>query len=270
MPTVREIEAFLYQFAPKEFAADWDNVGLLIGDPEQEVKRVLVSLDITETVAGEAIDGGCELIVAHHPVMNNRWRAVQSIRQDDPQGRLFIKLLRGNVSCICMHTNLDAAEGGVNDILARLAGLERPEILDGADHVARVGELPQPVPLREFVRRISSTLHCNGIRYADAGKDAFRVAVGGGSCGGYADAAIAAGCDTFLTADIKYHDFLDAAASGLNLIDAGHFATEDPVCETLVTRLRDGFPALRVWKSALHRDAIQYVIGEAPDAQILS
>ena len=258
MPTVREIEAFLYQFAPKELAMDWDNVGLLLGDPDRDATRILVALDITETVAQEAIDGGCELIVAHHPVMNCHWTPVQTVRSDTPQGHLLMKLLRGGVACICMHTNLDATSGGVNDCLAETLGLLKTELLPGGDNICRMGELAAPVPLREFVRKASEALSCGGLRYADAGKSAFRIAVGGGACGEYAEAAIKAGCDTFLTADVKYHAFLDAAASGLNLIDAGHFPTEDPVCEKLVSLLREEFPALRVWKSASHKDVIQY------------
>ncbi len=258
MPTVREIEAFLYQFAPKDLAMDWDNVGLLIGDPDREVTRILVALDITEAVAQEAIDGGCELIVAHHPVMNCRWLPVQTVRSDTPQGRLLIKLLRGGIACICMHTNLDATSGGVNDCLAERLGLSKTELLPDGEGICRMGELAAPVPLREFVRKASEALSCGGIRYADAGKQAFRIAVGGGACAECAEAAIQAGCDTFLTADVKYHAFLDAAASGLNLIDAGHFPTENPVCEKLVSLLREEFPALRVWKSASHKDVVQY------------
>ena len=118
MPTVREIERALFALAPREGAMGWDNVGQLLGDPEAEVSRVLVALDITEDVADEAIASGCGLIVAHHPVMNCKWLPVQTVRQDTPQGRLLIKLLTHGVSAICMHTNLDVAEGGVNDCLA--------------------------------------------------------------------------------------------------------------------------------------------------------
>lgn len=258
MPTVRDIEAFLYRFAPKELAMDWDNVGQLVGDPDAEVRRVLVSLDITQAVAEEAIAEGCELIVAHHPVMNCRWLPVQTVRQDTVQGRLLIRLLRGGVSCVCMHTNLDIAEGGVNDCLSETLGLLETEQLPGGENVCRVGRLPTPTPLRPFVRRVAAALDCGGVRYADGGKPVYRVAVGGGACGQYAGAAIKAGCDTFVTADMKYHDFLDAAAAGLNLIDAGHFPTENPVCDKLVRLLRGEFPTLCVKKSARHGDIIQY------------
>ena len=118
MPTVREIEQALFRLAPKEGAMDWDNVGQLLGDPEAEVRRVLVALDITEAVADEAIAENCQLIVSHHPVMNCKWLPVQTVRQDTPQGHLLLKILRSGLSAICMHTNLDVAPGGVNDALA--------------------------------------------------------------------------------------------------------------------------------------------------------
>ena len=103
MPSAGEIEARLFDLAPGEGAMEWDNVGLLVGDPERPVERVLVALDITEAVADEAIAKGCELIVAHHPVMNCRWLPVQSIRDDTPQGHLLCKLLRHGICAICMN-----------------------------------------------------------------------------------------------------------------------------------------------------------------------
>ena len=105
MPTVHEIEQALFELAPKELAMSWDNVGQLLGDPELSVERVLVALDITESVADEAIARGCQLIVAHHPIMNCKWLPVQSVRSDTPQGHLLLKLLRRGVSAVCMHTN---------------------------------------------------------------------------------------------------------------------------------------------------------------------
>lgn len=259
MPTVREIEQSLFTLAPREGAMSWDNVGQLLGDPQQEVERVLVALDITEAVADEAIHSGCDLIVAHHPVMNCKWLPVQTVRSDTPQGHLLMKLLRAGVCAICMHTNLDVAPGGVNDALAAALGLENPVSL-GEDGVGRVGCLSKPVPLSAFVKAVSSALRCNGLRYADAGKPVHRVAVGGGACGDYEAAALAAGCDTFVTSDLSYHQFLDAAGKGINLIDAGHFPTEDPVCARLTAYLSEQFPGLSVAKSASHREVIQYYV----------
>ena len=259
MPTVREIEQALFERAPGEAAMEWDNVGHLLGDPDQAVERVLVALDITEGVADEAIASGCQLVVAHHPVMNCRWTPVQNIRDDTFQGHLFLKLLRNNVSAICMHTNLDIAWGGVNDALAQRLELVDPGPLC-ENGLGRVGEYPESVALADYVRFVRQALGCNGLCDADAGKPVRRVAVGGGACGEFEEDAIRAGCDTFVTADLSYHQFLDAAGKGINLIDAGHFPTEDPVCEKVITYLTDRFPELAVSKSASHKEVIQYYV----------
>ena len=173
MPTVREIEQALFDLAPRERAMEWDNVGHLLGYPNDRVERVLVSLDITEDVADEAIAKGCQLIVAHHPIMNCKWLPVQNIRDDTPQGHLFLKLLSNGVSAICMHTNLDLTEGGVNDVLAKRLELVDPGPL--CDNVpCRAGNLREPMALTDFVQLVSRALHCNGVRYADAGRPAAR------------------------------------------------------------------------------------------------
>ncbi|WP_295584710.1 Nif3-like dinuclear metal center hexameric protein [uncultured Oscillibacter sp.] len=259
MPTVREIEQALYAIAPREGAMEWDNVGHLLGDPVQEVQRVLVSLDITQAVAEEALDRGCQLIVSHHPVMNCKWLPVQTVRSDTPQGRLLLTLLRGGVSAICMHTNLDVAVGGVNDALARAL-----ELVDSGplceDGLGRIGNLPAPMDIAAFTRFVCRRLGCNGVRWADAGRPVSRVAVGGGACGDLVDVAAAAGCDTFVTADLSYHQFLDAEGKGINLIDAGHFPTEDPVCRRLMDCLIHVFPGLEVVKSASHKEVIHYYV----------
>ena len=137
MPMVREIERALYELAPRELAMEWDNVGLLVGSPDREVGRVLVALDVTESAAAEAADLGAELIIAHHPVMNCAWAPVQTLRDDTPQGRLLTTLVRRNLSAICMHTNLDRAQRGVNDALAAALGLEDVERLSGGDDIVR-------------------------------------------------------------------------------------------------------------------------------------
>lgn len=259
MPTVREIEQSLFDWAPRELAADWDNVGHLLGSPGDTVSRVLTALDITEDVADEALALGCQLIVSHHPVMNCKWLPVQTVREDRPQGHLLLKLLRNNISAICMHTNLDAAQRGVNDLLAKALHLADPVPLHESG-IGRHGFLPEPMALPEFVRFVSQTLGCNGVRYAGAGRPVFHVAVGGGACGDFENDAIAAGCDTFVTSDLSYHQFLDAAGKGIALIDAGHFPTEDLICGEIVSYLSARFPQLAVTKSASHREVIQYYI----------
>lgn len=255
MPTVSEIEAALFEIAPRACAMDWDNVGLLAGKPEQEVCKTLVSLDITEDVIEEAGRWGADLIVAHHPVIFN---GQKTVTDRDVVGRRILRLVEGNISAICMHTNLDIAGGGVNDTLAAWLGLQDFYCLEETG-VLRVGTLDAPAALRDFAAHVCKALACNGVRYADAGRPVFRVAVGGGACGEFEDAAIRAGCDTFVTSDLGYHQFLDAKENGINLIDAGHFPTEDPVCHELIGFLQARFPSLQIQKST-HREVIQYYV----------
>ena len=258
MTQVKDVERLLFDWAPAELAADWDNVGLLVGDPDREVRKILTTLDITEPVVEEAIHLGADLIVSHHPVMNCTWHPVQSIRCDTRQGRILTKLAENRISAICMHTNLDAAEGGVNDMLAKKLGLlDIKDLSDGK--IARVGTLKYEFPLVEFTRFVVKSLGCNGLRYTDCGKSVHRVAVGGGACGDYIAQAIALGCDTFVTSDLRYHDFLDTKE--LNLIDAGHFPTEQVVVPELCRRLQAVFPAVSVSTSTSHQtEVIQYCI----------
>ena len=258
MTIVRDVERFLYDWAPAGLAAEWDNVGLLVGDPEREVRRILTTLDITEAVVEEAIGAGVDLIVSHHPVMNCAWHPVQTLRTDDRQGRILTKLVENRISAICMHTNLDAAEGGVNDVLAKKLGLLNTEYLN-EEKIGRVGTLKCELPLVEFTRFVVKSLGCNGLRYTDCGKPVHRVAVGGGACGDYIAQAVALGCDTFVTSDLRYHDFLDTKE--LNLIDAGHFPTEQVIVPELCRRLQAAFSAVSVSTSISHQsEVIQYCI----------
>lgn len=260
MTTVRAIEQTLYDWAPRELAESWDNVGLLVGDPDAPVSRILVALDITPAVVADAADTGCQLIVAHHPVMNCAWHQVQTLRTDDRQGRVLTELVRHGIAAICMHTNLDAAKGGVNDVLARTLGLDGLEMLTD-EKIGRIGTLKCEIPLVEFLPFVIKSLGCHGLRYVSCGKSVHRVAVGGGACGCYISQAISAGCDTFVTSDLKYNDFLDT--EGINLIDAGHFPTENVICGPLAAYLRKAFPAATVSVSASHSsEVIQYCIKE--------
>ena len=259
MITVRDVESTLYNWAPSGLAASWDNVGLLVGAPDREVKKILTTLDITESVVDEAVQTGADLIVAHHPVMNCTWHPVQTLRTDDRQGRILTGLVENHISAICMHTNLDAADGGVNDALAEKLGLLQTDYLTD-EKIGRVRTLKCQIPLVEFTRFVVKSLGCNGLRYTDCGRPVHRVAVGGGACGDEIDAVIAAGCDTFVTSDLTYHQFLDAAPKGINLIDAGHFPTEDPVCAKIVAYLEKEFPQLTIIKTTSHKEVIQYFV----------
>ena len=257
MPTVREIENALYELAPRELAQSWDNVGLLVGNPERKVQKILVSLDITEEVAEEADRWEADLVVAHHPVI---FHPIKGVTTRDTGGRVLLRLIESGLSAICMHTNLDAAEEGVNAVLAQRLGLDGVVPLGEAAGVARMGLLPAPMSQTDFLALLRKRLRTNGIRYVKTRNPIHRVAVGGGACGEFFRTAWEKGCDAFVTADVKYNDFLDAGAMEFSLIDAGHFPTEDVVCPVLERFLLDRFPELVVQKSIVHREVIQYYI----------
>ena len=255
MASVHDIEQALYELAPRELAAEWDNVGLLAGRRDRAVHKVLVSLDVTAAVAEEARQWGAELIAAHHPVI---FHPVKRVTDQDPAGEILLRLAEHGIAAVCMHTNLDAAQGGVNDALAAALQLEEVAPLEGGGGIARTGRLPRPVSVPDFLCAVQEALGAGGLRCTDGAKPISRVAVGGGACGEFLWAAAAAGCDAFVTADVKYNQFLDAAALRLTLVDAGHFPTEDVVCPALARHLSERFPELAVRKSASHREVVQY------------
>ena len=240
--TVQTILDYIWTLAPIEYKMSWDNVGLLLGRASAEVHRVLLSLDATAAVAREAAELGCELVVSHHPVI---FRGDKHVNDLDPLTEPELLFLENRIAVISMHTNLDCAPGGVNDVLASLLGLHNIEILQepGEPALVRCGTVERQ-SLPEFAAFVKKTLLCPGLRFIDGGCAVQKVAVGGGSCIESAESALAAGCDTFVTGDVKYHEFLDAAARGLNVVDAGHFETENPVIHALRAKLQDRFPEI--------------------------
>lgn len=258
MTTVADILKFMETIAPKYMKMDWDNVGLLCGSRSTPVSKVVVALDPFEHVCQEAADWGAELIVTHHPLI---FQAMKSITDETSIGRGIMLLCRNGISAINAHTNLDQAPGGVNDVLAQTLGLKNIQIIDPTGEPAygllRCGEVNEQ-SLDSFLEHIKNALGCRGLRYVDGGKPVRKVAVGGGSCAGAMLDALDAGCDTFVTSDIKYNQFWDASDLGLNLIDAGHFPTENPVVAVLAEKLQHAFPDVEVKISEKHNDCMKF------------
>ena len=260
MATVREIYGALDRWAPFSIQMDFDNAGFLVGRGELETGKALVSLDITLPVVQEAARLGAGLIVSHHPVI---FQPVRRLTGDDPTGAVLLALAEEGIAAICAHTNLDAAAGGVNDCLARALELTQVGQLhqdgllpDGSPYgIGRVGQVHRPgLSAGAYAAFVKEKLGAASVRWEDAGRPVSRVAVGGGSCGSMLEDALAAGCDTFVTADVKYDVFLRARALGLNLLDAGHYATEAVVCPALVRFLSEQFPSLEVVLSQVHKE----------------
>lgn len=336
----------LEKLAPLRLAEPWDNVGLLIGSPIQEVKNILVALDITEPVIDFANNHMCDMIVTHHPVI---FKGITSIRTDKPQGQLLARLLKSNIAIYAAHTNLDVAAGGVNDVLACQLGLQNIKILNvscteklvklvvfvpdshvdevraaiteaGAGHIGnyshcsfqthgvgaflplagtkpflgkqgqleyaqeyrletimpeefsrvvikamlqvhpyeevaydlypvlndgaafglgRIGQLAASAPLFDFATQVKQALGLNNVKIAgDRTQMIRKVAVCGGSGASLISKAISAGADVLVTGDVRYHEAQEALALGLAIIEAGHFASEQPVVPVVADYLR--------------------------------
>ncbi len=262
--TVNDILQYLEEYMPCGLKMDFDNVGLLAGRSDRNVEKVLISLDITEEVIEEAKAFGAQLIVSHHPM----FFSLKNASDKNAQGQLAVSVIESQMSAICMHTNLDVVSGGVNDMLARALSLSNIEHLEisGIDQrgeaygIGRIGEIPKSMTMSEFLPFVSQRLKTAGLRYYDSGRNVKFVAVGGGSCGDYLMQAFRAGCDTFISADLKYNVFLDAKQIGINLIDADHFCTENVVCPYIMDLICSRFPDIEVRISEVHGQTARFFV----------
>ncbi|MEU6157441.1 Nif3-like dinuclear metal center hexameric protein [Streptomyces sp. NPDC047130] len=247
MPRLSEVTAALENLWPAERAESWDAVGTVVGDPDQEVTRVLFAVDPVQEIVDEAVKLGAGLLVTHHPLY---LRGTTTVAASTFKGRVVHDLIRNDVALHVAHTNADRADPGVSDALAGTLGLRvlRPLVPDRDDPAGRRGlgrvcELDAPVPLREFAARAAAALPATaqGVRVAgDPDAPIRTVAVSGGSGDSLFDAVRAAGVDAFLTADLRHHPVSEARAhSPLALLDAAHWATEWPWCRLAAAQLEE-------------------------------
>ena len=263
MSTVNDIRLYFEHRVPNYMKLDFDNVGHLVGRSETDVKRAIVALDVADSVIYEAKELGAQMILSHHPLFFQ----LKNVTDDDRIGRKVISLIENGMSAICLHTNLDTVSGGVNDALmaalgVRVTGLLDPHGMspDGVPFgISRLGELDSEMSFEDFLLRVKRVLSANGLRYHYAGHSVRKIGCCGGSGGGDIEKALNAGCDTFVTADVKYDQFLSAADWGINLIDAGHFNTENVVVPVLADMLRTNFPDIEVFISRTHRQTEKYI-----------
>lgn len=253
MVKIQDIYDFLCRLAPVETQMSFDNSGFLVGHINHPVSRVLLALDITDEVIEEAAMAKADLIISHHPLT---FAPVKRMT-DAGDTKKFLRLAELGIAAICMHTNLDIARGGVNDVLINALGASSEEALD-AEGCGRIGFLSEPMPFLEFLVYCKETLKTNGLRYYDAGREVHKLAVMGGAGGDAVETAFAKGCDTYVTADIKYHQFLLAKELGINLIDGDHFCTENPVIPVLAEMLAAEFEDVSFNVSKIHRQVIRF------------
>ena len=247
--TPQQVLEILRQLAPVELACHWDNVGLLV-DAGRPVTAIATALDITPAVVEEAARNGCQLIVSHHPVIFDPLKRLSA-------GDVPALLLQNGISAICMHTNLDAAEGGVNDTLSDLLGIRNRR--NFAENCGRIGTLAQPVTAAQLAALCGETLHTR-CKFVEAARPIRTLAEVSGAGGSYLQEAIDLGADCFVTGEAAHHIALLAKQKGVGLVVAGHWGTEHPIArvlaEQLAARLDD---TVRIAPALTDRDPYDYL-----------
>lgn len=243
LPTVQDILDIIETIAPANLAESWDNVGLMIGNPSDEVLSILLGLDPALSILEEAETLGANLVITHHPII---FHPLKSLRFEQPDGRFIHEAIRKNINVISCHTNLDSTVPGVSDTLAERLGLVDAQPLavkaNGCSDsgLGRVGNFPEPIPAGVFINRLREA--CSPPWLLEAGPrpaKISRAAVCGGSCSDMAETAFRAGAQAFVTSEVKHNIARWAEQAGLWIIDAGHFATENPGMSILARQLTE-------------------------------
>lgn len=245
MLTVGALYQTLENQIPASLSCDWDNDGLsCCADKNAPVHSVLVALDPTEEAIEHAVAGGYSVLLTHHPLL---YKGLKAVNEDVLNARKVLRLLGGGVAAMSFHTRLDSVEGGVNDTLASRLGLQNVIPFGGEPApLGRIGELPEAMSFEAFAEQVKSALGVSALLTATCGAPVRRVAVLGGAGRDEISTAFAAGADTYVTGELSYHDLCDAPSLGQNLIMAGHYHTEFPVCSVLARMLEEIDPELSV------------------------
>ncbi|MGE5615137.1 MAG: Nif3-like dinuclear metal center hexameric protein [Bacillota bacterium] len=242
MPKCKDIISYIEETARPELAEKWDNTGLLIGSGNEDVERILLSLDVTQASVQEAIEKNVDLILTHHPVI---FKSINRLNPDEATGRLIYSLVKSGISVYTAHTNMDYAEAGVNTQLADRLGLKNTAVMGNGP--GRFGETDKEYSLDEFASMVKKRLNTKHVRVV--GKPAADIrsaAVFSGSFDDDLEAFKKTGADVLVTGDVKYHTALYARESGLCIIDAGHFATEAVILPFFKDMIKDVFPDVEV------------------------
>lgn len=254
MHRVSEIYDYINEIAPFETALSFDNVGLLVGNKDSEVSKVLLALDINRNVCKEAVSLGAELIISHHPII---FKPLKSINFDTATA----DLITNRISAICAHTNLDVAPKGVNFQLASKLRLTQltPLTYEEDKPMGLVGYLKNEMTPSAFASFVKENLNCRGLRYTSANKKIKKVAVCSGSGGSFVEEAYKHSVDTFVTGEIKHSDILKANELGISVVDTGHYKSENVIIEPLKNMLSEKFPKINFFISQSFSDNMKYL-----------
>ena len=241
MPTKRELYDYLDSIIPKTLSCEWDNDGLMCcSHPEDDVKKILFTLDITPESIEYAIKNGFDTIISHHPII---FKGVKELNTDAGIPKRLIRLIESRITAMSFHTRLDAVAGGVNDALAEALELTDTEPF-GKDEprMGRVGTLPNEMSAQKLAMHIKEKLGAAYVSYNGASEKITRLAVLGGAGEDEVADAIASGAQAYLTGELGHHTLTDAVDTGITLYEAGHHYTEFPVMKKLEVTIRSKYP----------------------------
>ena len=240
---VKDITAAIEQFAPLSIQEGWDNSGLCIGAPEDEVHGVLVGFDCTPELVDEAVARGCDMVVTHHPLI---FRGLKRIQGGEPVADAVIKAVRAGVAVYAAHTTADKVIAGVSGAMARRLGLRDIALMEdeGGYGLGAVGTLPHPMTGEETIAYVKEKFGLAAVRVSKPVACVEKVAMCGGSGASEIDAARATGAQLYISGDISYHHFF--TPEGFMVMDIGHFESEVDIVEILSEVIREKFPTFAV------------------------
>ena len=229
--------------APTYLKEDFDNVGLMVGDKNKEVKKVLLALDCTLKVIEEAKKENVELIITHHPLIFKR---PSSITTDTLQGKKIIELIKNDISLYSSHTNLDSVENGLNDTIVSILGFDNSKILeknkrDDKAGLGRIVSLNESIQLEDLISKIKKSLNINNLRVVKGKDKVNKIAIINGSGQDFIGKAVALGADCIITGDTTYHFASDYKEMEISILDVGHFASEQITFFNVMENLKEKF-----------------------------
>ena len=263
MKKVKDIINILEEFAPKKLKEDFDNVGLMVGSKEKEVKKVLLALDCTLKIVDEAIEKGVDLIITHHPLIFKR---PSSITEDTLVGKKIIKLIKNDISLYSSHTNLDSASGGLNETIVELLGFESKELIEknknarnNNEGLGRIIRLENSLSLDELVNIVKEKLNIKSLKVVKGNENIRNIAVINGSGSSFFDIAYNKGADCIITGDTTYHFASDYKEMGVSIIDTGHFLSEWLVYLEVIKKLNSKLNDIEIIISENSEDPYTFV-----------
>lgn len=242
------------EFAPLSLQEAWDNAGLIVGSPDNSVRKALLTLDVTEEVVDEAIACGADIIISHHPLL---FSGIKKITGKSYVERALMKAITNNILIYASHTNIDAAEGGVSYKMGEKIGLEsiRPLMPSG---LGVIGELKEPQSLNRFITILKKKFEAPMVRYTEIEGKIARIALCGGAGAEFIENAIAAGADAYVSGDFKYHDFFKGEKR-ISLVDIGHFESEQYTLEIFYDILSKKLPNFAIQITSVNSNPINYL-----------